>query len=122
MKADAVRPGNNEGILTANLRESSRMRKNNVIHLAGRVLLVLLAIFASNTSASEPEPKPLFTILYTAEAHGALLPCDCPLQPLGGVARRATLIKRFRERGPVLLLDGAGAAVGWRRLGGGGRV
>src|ERR1700710_562929 len=64
------------------------------------------------TTAAEAEPKPLFTILYTAESHAALLPCDCPLQPLGGVARRATLIKQFRERGPVLLLDGGGWAAG----------
>jgi len=62
--------------------------------------------------AADAEPKPLFTILYTAESHAALLPCDCPLQPLGGVARRATLIKRFRERGPVLLVDGGGWAAG----------
>src|SRR5437762_5349003 len=65
-----------------------------------------------NSSAAEPDPKPLFTILYTAEAHAALLPCDCPLEPLGGVGRRATLIKRYRERGPILLIDGGGWAAG----------
>ncbi|MGD0091721.1 MAG: thioredoxin domain-containing protein [Planctomycetota bacterium] len=57
--------------------------------------------------AAEPD-KPLLTVLFTAETHAALLPCDCPLQPLGGVARRATLIKRYRERGPVLLVDAGG--------------
>lgn len=56
--------------------------------------------------------KPDLTILFTGEAHAALLPCDCPLQPLGGVARRATLIKRYRERGPVLLVDAGGWAAG----------
>ena len=75
---------------------------------------MVLALFVTTriVHAAESDPKPLFTILYTAESHAALLPCDCPLQPLGGVARRATLIKRFRERGPVLLLDGGGWAAG----------
>ena len=78
----------------------------------GSVTGALICLCLSACLAAEAESKPLFTILYTAEAHAALLPCDCPLQPLGGVARRATLIKRFRERGPVLLLDGGGWAAG----------
>src|SRR5450755_3548119 len=65
-----------------------------------------------NCVCADADAKPLFTILFTAEAHAALLPCDCPLQPLGGVARRATLIKRYRERGPVLLVDAGGWAAG----------
>lgn len=75
------------------------------------VLPGLCAILAAHLCAAEDE-KPAFTILFTAEAHGALLPCDCPLQPLGGVARRATLVKRYRERGPVLLVDAGGWAAG----------
>ena len=78
----------------------------------GSVAGTLICLCLSTCLAAEAESKPLFTILYTAEAHAALLPCDCPLQPLGGVARRATVIKRFRERGPVLLLDGGGWAAG----------
>jgi hypothetical protein len=72
------------------------------------------ALFAQAAlQAGEPAAdKPLYTILFTAESHAALLPCDCPLQPLGGVARRATLIKRYRERGPVLLVDAGGWAAG----------
>ncbi len=65
----------------------------------------------SGACAAEPEP-PVFTVLFTAESHGALLPCDCPMRLIGGVARRATLIKRFRERGPVLLVDAGNWAAG----------
>jgi hypothetical protein len=72
--------------------------------------LIFIAWFCHGGEA-DPQ-KPVLTILYTAEAHAALLPCDCPLQPLGGVARRATLIKQYRERGPVLLVDGGGWAAG----------
>lgn len=69
------------------------------------------AVFASE-DGKDGNAKPDLTILFTGEAHAALLPCDCPLQPLGGVARRATLIKRYRERGPVLLVDAGGWAAG----------
>ena len=72
----------------------------------------LLSFSAQAETNSEPASPPILTILYTAEAHAALLPCDCPVQPLGGVARRATLIKRYRERGPVLLIDAGGWAAG----------
>ena len=71
------------------------------------------AVALQTVSAAEPaETKPLLTILFSAEAHGALLPCNCPLQPLGGIARRGTAIKSYRERGPVLLIDAGGWAAG----------
>ena len=74
--------------------------------------LFVLGLTTCSTLAFAEDEKPAFTILFTAEAHGALLPCDCPLQPLGGVARRATLIKRYRARGPVLLVDAGGWEAG----------
>ncbi|MBE7465241.1 MAG: hypothetical protein HS116_17320 [Planctomycetes bacterium] len=70
--------------------------------------LVLLAACAARAEA----PRPAFTVLFSAEAHAALLPCDCPLEPLGGVARRAARIAEYRKRGPVLLLDAGGWASG----------
>ena len=30
------------------------------------------------------------TVLFTAETRGNLLPCSCPSNPLGGLARRAS--------------------------------
>jgi hypothetical protein len=74
------------------------------------VAAVLLCVV--RLAFSEDEPQPLLTILYTAESHAALLPCDCPLQPLGGAARRASLIRSYRARGSVLLLDAGGWAAG----------
>src|SRR2546423_1616318 len=60
------------------------------------ILCAIVFLFAPLViHAADAGAPPLFTILYTAEAHAALLPCDCPLQPLGGVARRATLIARY---------------------------
>jgi len=74
-------------------------------------VVLCLALLSFNASAAEA-PKPVLTVLFTAEAHGALLPCACPLEPLGGVERRATLIKRYRERGPVVLVDAGGWQAG----------
>lgn len=65
----------------------------------------------SSLRAAEDE-APVVTVLFSAEAHGALLPCDCPLQLIGGVARRATLIKQYRARGPVVVVDAGNWAAG----------
>ncbi len=49
------------------------------------------------------------TILYTGETHAMLYPCNCPKEPDGGVARRATLIKQLRQNNPnTLVLDSGG--------------
>jgi len=46
------------------------------------------------------------TILYTGETHAMLYPCSCPNEPDGGIARRATLVKKIRkENHDTLLLD-----------------
>src|SRR5258706_91803 len=74
--------------------------------------LVSIPPFPPQPGRAGEDAKPLLTILYTGEAHAALLPCDCPLQPLGGVARRATLIQRYRARGPVVLVDAGGWSAG----------
>lgn len=74
--------------------------------------LYLLALLPGFITVSAEETPPLFTILFSAESHAALLPCDCPLRLIGGLARRATLIQRYRERGPVLLLDAGNWAAG----------
>ncbi|MDP2938091.1 MAG: metallophosphatase [Candidatus Omnitrophota bacterium] len=53
------------------------------------------------------------TILYTGETHAMLYPCNCPIDPDGGVARRATLIKQLRQNNPnTLVLDSGGFFAG----------
>lgn len=49
------------------------------------------------------------TILYTGQTHAMLYPCSCPIQQDGGVARRATLVKKLREKDPGLLLLDCGS-------------
>ncbi len=49
------------------------------------------------------------TIIYTGETHAMLYPCNCPIEPDGGVSRRASLIKELRKKNPdTLLLDSGG--------------
>jgi hypothetical protein len=53
------------------------------------------------------------TILYTGDTHAALYPCHCPVESDGGLARRATLIKRIKKDNPdMLLLDAGGFFAG----------
>ena len=74
-----------------------------------RILVLSFAIaflalsFAINCFAKE------ITILYSGETHAMLYPCDCPKEPDGGIARRATLIKQLKKKYPdALVLDSGG--------------
>jgi hypothetical protein len=49
------------------------------------------------------------TLLYTGETHGAIYHCDCPVEPDGGIARRATLVNNLRKENPNTLLLDSGA-------------
>ncbi|MFH0738517.1 MAG: hypothetical protein V2A59_01480 [Candidatus Omnitrophota bacterium] len=60
-----------------------------------------------NSSAQE------LTILYTGETHAMIYPCNCLVEPDGGVTRRATLVKQLRKDTPgLLLLDSGGFFAG----------
>ncbi len=65
-------------------------------------LLVSVFWFLNCGAASAKE----VTLIYTGETHAMLYPCNCPIEPDGGVARRAALIKQLRKTNPdILLLD-----------------
>ena len=54
-------------------------------------------------------PDKRLTIFYTAETHGTLEPCGCTSDPLGDIARYATVVREARKQGnPVLLVDAGG--------------
>lgn len=86
----------------------------------GERLLPLCASAASRTLALPPafsaaslEPRPgetLVTILHTNDTHSQIepLPANDPHAGRGGVARRATLVKRVRAANPNTLLVDAG--------------
>lgn len=62
----------------------------------------LLFTFAFTCYAEE------VTILFTGETHGMIYPCSCPMEPDGGVSRRAALIKQIRAENPNTLLVDSG--------------
>lgn len=43
-------------------------------------------------------------ILYTSNTNGYIFPCDCSTENLGGLARRASVFKTYREKYPESLL------------------
>ena len=50
-----------------------------------------------------------FSVIYTAEVHGAVEPCGCTSDPLGDISRLATVVQAARrETGAVLLVDAGG--------------
>ncbi len=67
-------------------------------------LFLVAVIFGFNqTSFAEK-----LVIIYTGETHASLYPCNCPIEPFGGVARRATKVKALRQETPDLLLVDSG--------------
>ncbi len=85
------------------------MNRRNFIHTFGSgALLAGAGSFPLQALAAEPEILKL-TILHTNDVHSRIEPFPMDgsrLQGLGGAARRATLIKQFRqEQEHVLLLD-----------------
>ena len=48
------------------------------------------------------------TIFYTAEVHGTPEPCGCTSDPLGDVARYASLVREAARGSSVLLVDAGG--------------
>jgi hypothetical protein len=51
-------------------------------------------------------------IIASGESHGMLDACDCPNDPGGGMAKRATVVQAKRAQTPVLLVDAGGFAAG----------
>ncbi len=63
------------------------------------LMLFVLAI-VSNSFAEE------ITLVLSGQTHAMLYPCDCPIEPDGGVARRAAFVSLLRKDNPnILLLD-----------------
>lgn len=73
-----------------------------------RNFLILLSILVMLGLSKDAFAQKI-TILYTGQTHANLYPCHCPIEPFGGVARRATKIKELRKLNPNILLLDAGA-------------
>jgi 2',3'-cyclic-nucleotide 2'-phosphodiesterase (5'-nucleotidase family) len=94
-------------------------------------LVLLLVVSASpalfRAAPAEPAGK-VVTLLLTADTEGHVNPCrECPHgSGLGGLARRATLVRRIRQesggRESVVLLDAGNALAGRESADSGGKV
>jgi 5'-nucleotidase len=76
-----------------------------LVALALLAACVLHAGFAQAAGAGKK-----ITIVYTGQTHAALYPCHCPIEPDGGVARRATFLKELRKDNPYAIVLDAGSA------------
>ncbi len=84
-----------------------------VSHVAlGLVLIVFACLHVALAEPQVPSTatvSPQVAIAYTGETHAMIEPCNCPTEPLGGVARRAHELEVLRkEFADLLLLDGGG--------------
>jgi hypothetical protein len=80
--------------------------RNGALRLA---LMVAVAVASPTASGAPPKTERHFTFFYTAETHGTLEPCGCTSDPLGDVARYASVVRAARKQaGDVLLVDAGG--------------
>jgi len=87
--------------------EDKTLQQNLKFYVLSFSFALFALSFALNCFAKE------ITILYTGETHAMLYPCNCPIEPDGGIARRAALIKQLRKDNPdSLLLDSGGFFAG----------
>lgn len=73
--------------------------------------MIAVTAFASGIFAGDSGARTI-PLIASGETHAMLLPCDCPEEPGGGLAERATLLRQYMAAGPVLLLDAGGFSGG----------
>ncbi|MDD5254679.1 MAG: hypothetical protein PHR11_01330, partial [Candidatus Omnitrophica bacterium] len=73
-----------------------------------RVLSALCAMLLLGSAAGAAAYAQEIILLYTGETHGMLYPCNCPIEPDGGVARRSALVKQLRSQNHNLILVDSG--------------
>lgn len=78
------------------------------------IALVALTLLAS--AISLPGSGSTLTIIYTADTQGFLQSCGCTTAQVGGLAKRATLLRQLQHKSPgALLIDGGNLAGDLRR-------
>jgi 2',3'-cyclic-nucleotide 2'-phosphodiesterase (5'-nucleotidase family) len=78
------------------------MRSRWVVLLIPFVALAALGFY--RPSASEPRALPL-SVIFGSEINGYLTPCGCSKPMVGGIPRRATLLKQLAEKHTLLALE-----------------
>jgi len=67
------------------------------------LLFMFFFLAASNAYSEE------ITLLFTGQTHSMVYPCSCPVEPDGGIARRASLIKQLKAKNDKVLVLDAGS-------------
>lgn len=76
-------------------------------------LFVSLAFVLSALSAVSAAHAEEIAILFSGRTHAMIYPCNCPLEPAGGISRRASAVKNFAARKiPFVLLDAGDSFAG----------
>jgi 2',3'-cyclic-nucleotide 2'-phosphodiesterase (5'-nucleotidase family) len=74
-----------------------------------RFTLMVLAVLLLMPLGAQAEPRRL-VLLFTGDNRGEIAPCGCKQEPLGGLARRKTVLDAERARGlPTVLMDAGNA-------------
>src|SRR5262245_49246005 len=81
------------------------------IALVATAAVTSVMVVARGAARAQGPRERRFSIIYTAEVHGAVEPCGCTSDPLGDISRLATVVAAAKKDvgpGAVLLVDGGG--------------
>ena len=87
---------------------SASPRDRGQLQIITIISLVLCCFVGISLAKKEKE----IAIAASGETHAMLFPCDCPVNPGGGMAKRAHALAALRDSADVLLLDAGGFAGG----------
>ena len=85
------------------------MKKNQLIFLIIVTALSLSFYFNYNNSVEEFTPVQ-FSIIHSSNLRGETEPCGWPKNPLGGLARKASIINQEKSKGSHVLVFDTGDA------------
>ena len=75
-------------------------------------ILTVVSLLSLSALSAPVKNETSIHILASGETHAMLLPCDCPVNPGGGLAKRAHIVSTLRDSGALLLLDAGGFSGG----------
>lgn len=73
------------------------------------IFIPLFLVFVFSSIAVGEEVK----VVFTGQSYAALYPCNCPLDRVGGLARRASVISKIRSESKNVLIVEAGSSFGF---------
>jgi hypothetical protein len=80
-------------------------RTMTVLAFAATPFLILTACGSPQKPAAQPSKSPGITVVVGGDLDGYISPCGCTKPMIGGITRRATLVRSLESAGPLVKIE-----------------